>query len=118
MEAWLPVQPLASSLDLLEIHHLKNLLEAEGIRCWIRNELLVRLAGEIPFTDCSLELHLVREDDRPRAEEALLAWRRPPSIGSAWICPRCGEQLEGQFSACWQCGASRGAAFLERAGGR
>ena len=27
--------PLLSSLNALEIHHLKNVLEAEGIRCWI-----------------------------------------------------------------------------------
>jgi hypothetical protein len=101
------MEPLASSLDLLEIHHLKNLLEAEGIRCWIRNELLARLAGEIPFTDCSLELHLVSEADRPRAEETLRAWRRARPLGPAWTCPGCGERLEGQFSACWQCGAVR-----------
>jgi hypothetical protein len=98
---------LVSSLDLLEIHHLKNMLEAEGIRCWVKNELLVRLAGEIPFTECALELHLVHERDRQRAELVLDAWRRPPPAREAWRCARCGELLEGQFSSCWQCGAVR-----------
>ena len=41
------MKPLITSLDSLEIHHLKNVLEAEGIRCFLRNELLARLAGEI-----------------------------------------------------------------------
>lgn len=101
------MKPLLSSLNLLEIHHLKNVLESEGIRCWIRNELLARLAGEIPFTECALELHLIREEDRPRAEIVLAACRRPPPPGEQWTCVTCGEQLEGQFSACWKCGATR-----------
>jgi len=101
--------PLLSSLDLLEIHHLKNVLEAAGIRCWIRNELLARLAGEIPFTECALELQLVSESDRPRAEALLEAWRRPPDSGPPWVCAGCGETIEGQFGACWKCGKSRDA---------
>ena len=24
-----------------------------------------------------------------------------------WVCVQCGERLEGQFTACWQCGALR-----------
>ena len=98
---------LYSSLDALEINHLKNLLEAEGIRAWIRNELLARLAGEIPFTECALELHLVSEEDRARAEDVLRGWRHGRPLGPAWNCPACGQFLEGQFSACWQCGAER-----------
>ncbi|HSD43587.1 MAG TPA: DUF2007 domain-containing protein [Burkholderiales bacterium] len=101
------MKPLLTSLNLLEIHHLKNVLEADGIRCWIRNELLSRLAGEIPFTECALELHLVRESDRARAEALLEVWRRPPPAGSVWTCPSCGESIEGQFGACWKCGAER-----------
>jgi len=101
------VTPLLVSLNLLEIHHLKNVLEADGIRCWIKNELLSRLAGEVPFTECALELHLVREDDRPRAEALLAVWRGPPLPASAWTCAACGESIEGQFGACWKCGAVR-----------
>jgi rubrerythrin len=98
---------LLSSLNALEIHHLKNLLEAEGIRCWVKNELLSRLAGEIPFTECALELHLLRESDRPRAEAVMEAWRSAPPLAGRWTCAQCGEALEGQFSACWRCGAPR-----------
>jgi hypothetical protein len=102
------MKALLTSLDALEIHHLKNVLEAEGIGCWVRNELLSRLAGEVPFTECALELHLAHERDRPRAEALLAAWRRPPPPASAWTCPGCGERIEGQFGACWQCGTARG----------
>lgn len=47
---------LYASLKRLEIYHLRNLLEADGIPCFVRNELLSQLAGEVPFTECQLEL--------------------------------------------------------------
>lgn len=101
------MEPLVCSLNVLEIHHLKNLLEAEGIQCWIGNEMLARLAGEIPFGECSLELHVIRLEDYARAEETLRQWRRARPLGPAWVCGGCSEGLEGQFSACWKCGATR-----------
>lgn len=27
-------------------------------------------------------------------------------IGEPWTCPQCGELIEGQFTACWNCGAT------------
>jgi hypothetical protein len=103
-------KPLIASLDTLEIHHLKNVLQAEGIHCFLRNELLARLAGEIPFTECALELHILDESDRWRAERILEEWRRArPAKEDPWLCEQCGERLEGQFTTCWQCGKSRGA---------
>jgi hypothetical protein len=101
------MKPLFTSLNLFEVHHLKNVLEAEGIGCWVKNELLSRLAGEVPFLDCCPELHLARESDRPRAEALLEAWRRPLPPTPAWSCGGCGERLEGQFDACWKCGGRR-----------
>jgi hypothetical protein len=98
---------LYSSLKLLEVHHLKNLLEAEGIPCQIRNELLSRLAGEIPFTECVPELWLLDARDLERARQIVTDFDRSPVLHSPWQCPRCGEALEGQFSACWHCGMPR-----------
>ncbi|MCL4799529.1 MAG: DUF2007 domain-containing protein [Burkholderiales bacterium] len=103
-------KPLIASFDTLEVHHLKNVLETEGIRCYLRNELLTRLAGEIPFTECALELHLVDESDRWRAERILEDWRgAAPGAAPPWACDACGEQLEAQFTACWRCGRPRAA---------
>ena len=101
------MQPLYSSLNLHEIYHLKNLLEAEGLRCRIKNELLSRLAGEIPFTECAAELWLLDERDLDRARRVVTAFGRGAVAGPPWQCARCGEALEGQFSACWHCGALR-----------
>ena len=98
---------LYSSLKLLEVHHLKNLLEAEGIRCQIRNELLSRLAGEIPFSECAPELWLLDERDLEQARRIVTDFGSAIVAGPPWQCPNCGEALEGQFSACWHCGALR-----------
>jgi hypothetical protein len=101
------MQPLFSSLNLLEVHHLKNLLEAEGIRCHIKNELLSRLAGEIPFTECAPQLWLLNERDIERARQVVADFGRGALAKPPWQCLDCGEALEGQFSACWHCGAPR-----------
>ena len=101
------MQPLYSSLNLLEVYHLKNLLEAEGIRCQLRNELLSRLAGEIPFTECAPQLWLLDERDFERARRVVTDFGRAAVPAPPWKCPDCGESLEGQFSACWHCGARR-----------
>jgi hypothetical protein len=101
------MQPLYTSLNLLEVHHLKNLLEVEGIHCRIKNELLSRLAGEIPFTECAPQLWLLDQRDLERARRIVADLGRDAVAKPPWQCPDCGEALEGQFSACWHCGALR-----------
>jgi hypothetical protein len=101
------MEPLYSSLNLLEIHHLRNLLEAEGIGCRITNELLSRLAGEIPFTECAAQLWLNDERDLGQARRVVSDFRHGAAAGPPWQCPDCGERIEGQFGACWRCGAER-----------
>lgn len=101
------MQLLYSSLNLHEIHHLRNLLEIEGIHCQIKNEMLSRLAGEIPFTECAPQLWLQDERDLERAKQVLKEFGRGGGAAPTWQCPNCNEMLEGQFSACWHCGTPR-----------
>ncbi len=96
-----------SSLNLVEVHHLKNLLQSAGVRCRIRNEELSRLAGEVPFLDCSAQLIVERPQDAERAEEIVREYRRPARYAPPWNCAGCGETLEGQFTDCWNCGSPR-----------
>ena len=102
------MKAIFSSLNLVEVHHLKNLLQSAGIRCRIRNEDLVRLAGEVPFPECTLQLVPEREEDYPAAEKLLAEFLRPQLRPvKPWRCPGCGETIEGQFTACWKCGGNR-----------
>ena len=96
-----------SSLNLAEIHHARNLLEAEGVRAFVRNELLSGAVGELPFTECQAELWIADASDSVRAERVLREGLvRHAGTGAAWQCA-CGEILEAQFSQCWRCGRNR-----------
>ena len=63
--------------------------------------------GEIPLAECWIELWIAEETEAERALQ-LIRGTEAPEAGtgaSPWTCPDCGESLEGQFDACWQCGA-------------
>jgi hypothetical protein len=102
------VKAFYTSLRAHEIHHLKNLLQSAGIRCSIRNEGLSTLAGEVPFTECAMQLLLENEADRDLAETILREMTAGTApAGDSWDCPRCGERIETQFTACWNCRMER-----------
>ena len=92
-----------SSFNLQVVHHHRNLLEAEGIRAVVKNEILSSAMGELPPAECQAELWVVNDADAQRAEEILL---RGSVAGPQWTCA-CGEALEAQFTQCWRCGALR-----------
>ena len=92
-----------SSFNLQLVHHSRNLLEAEGIRATVKNEILSSAMGELPPAECQAELW-VEETDALRALGVL---HRRVS-GPDWTCA-CGETSGPQFTQCWRCGAYRGA---------
>jgi hypothetical protein len=99
------VKRVFSTFNLQAAHHSRNLLEAEGIRAVVRNEILSSAMGELPPAECQVEVWVLREADAARALEIL---RNPRGRGEApWRCTSCGESSEGQFTQCWRCGAFR-----------
>jgi hypothetical protein len=94
-----------SSHNLVAVHHARNVLEAEGIRAVVKNEILSSAMGELPPAECQAELWVVAGD----AERARAILDRAPGDDSAWRCAACGEACEGQFTQCWKCGAYRAA---------
>ena len=98
----------ASILELGDIETLKTLLEEDGIPCLIKNENLSVLAGEGAMQDYLPEIWILNDDDYPRAHEMVEAWRNAPiETHDQWLCPGCGETIEGQFTSCWKCGRER-----------
>lgn len=89
----------------IQAEHYANVLRAAGIRCDVRNTSLSGAIGEIPFLECAPQLWIDNALDEPRARELIGSLQRPVT-GPAWHCA-CGETLEPQFGACWQCGAAR-----------
>jgi hypothetical protein len=92
-----------------EAHLVKGFLESNGISAAVRGEFLTSGWGELPVDVCSVWI----EDDRQyeRAHALLVAFLRGDYArefqDQSWRCPKCGEQLEGQFTHCWKCGARR-----------
>lgn len=96
-----------SAPNSLLVGHVRNLLEVEGIECELKNEFLAGGMGELPPTEAWPELW-IDEKDLSRAQQLLDAFQHEPAVVlPEWKCPNCGEQVEGQFSACWNCGADR-----------
>ena len=91
------------------VGHLRNVLESHGITCMVKNEYLAGAAGELPPTECWPELW-VMEDAKYDEAVAIVSAASLENLvepGGRWICDRCGEELEGQFTDCWRCGAGR-----------
>ncbi len=100
-----------ASLNIIEINHLKNLFEAAGIHCTLRNQYLAGIAGEVPFDQCAAQLWVLDDAQLWLAEEIMRDWRRARfARGPAWNCAECGEPHEGQFTECWKCGAEKAGA--------
>ena len=95
-----------------EAHLVKGLLEAEGIETVVQGEHLFPLRGIIPVTaDTNPSVWVVNGADFDQARSIATAYDRGThsrqSQPRSWDCPQCGEGLEGQFTACWKCGAIR-----------
>jgi len=93
-----------SSWNLAAVHHAKNLLEAEGIRAVVKNEMLSSAMGELPPAECQTELWVLHESDAQRADDIL---HRRTITGPDWHCSQCGELSGPQFTQCWRCGNYR-----------
>lgn len=100
------MKKLTSADSLVTINHYRNLLQAEGIVCEIRNEHLGSILGEMPFPEVWPQLWIRNDLDYDRALQLLSEDASAESPGGSWRCKRCGEDNEGQFAACWNCGAT------------
>lgn len=92
---------------LAEAHLLRGYLESCGITTVIRGEALAGGIGELPVDVCGV---WVCDETRFTEASRLLQdfFRDQPEAGAGWRCDTCGESLEAQFTACWNCGQGRG----------
>lgn len=97
--------------DPTEAHLVKGILEQYGISCEIRGEALWISRGGVPLTSETLPTIWIKDDGRyEEAKELTERFQKgtlTTKTGSDWKCPECGEEVEGQFTDCWQCGANR-----------
>lgn len=102
------MKKLYSAQDPLMIGHLRNVLESQGIECVVKNTYLAGAMGEIPPIECWPELWVVEDAQYYVAADALEKAMSPvEAVKKPWRCGKCGEEIEGQFTECWNCGSSR-----------
>jgi putative signal transducing protein len=99
------VKQLHAARHAPEAHLVKGFLESNGIAAVVRGEYLTSGWGELPADVCSVWVSDDAQYDRAHA--LLIAFLNGDFArefrGMDWRCPRCGEQLEGQFTTCWNC---------------
>ena len=96
-----------SAENTVEAGLVNSVLEANGIVCLVKNQNLSGALGEIPPLECWPEIWVTDDADYYRAVELVREIRtQDNSPRDDWHCG-CGELIEAQFSACWQCGKER-----------
>ena len=103
------MRKVTSAHSVITISHYKNLLVSEGIPAFLKNEHFGTVMGEVPFQEVWPELWVENDLDYDRAQQLINSTKSlDESPSSPWKCSRCGEENEGQFSACWNCSANAG----------
>jgi hypothetical protein len=97
---------LVSADNLLIATLWARVLEDAGVRCEIRNRFIGAALGELPADCVSPEIWILNERDLNAATLLLDELRTPRGL-AAWRCPRCAEELEGQFYQCWNCATTQ-----------
>ncbi len=88
------------------VENMKNVLNMYGIESYLRNQYLSAAIGEIPPHEAWPQLW-VSEQDFERAKEIIKdAETDSAESKEAFICSKCGEEVEGQFAECWNCGSA------------
>ena len=96
--------------DSTEAQHVQRQMAIAGIRAIVMGENLSIAWGASTLNQETLPSVWVNVEDAERAMKVVDDWigpgDRPPEdvVLAAWQCPLCGEEVEGQFAACWNCG--------------
>lgn len=121
-----------SGRDEMDAHFVKGLLEQEGIEARVMGAALESAFSTLPLSDKSLPSVWVLDDDEPRARVIVDQYRQVDAANAndtndvnedaprpTWKCPNCGQDVEEQFTQCWNCGHERpcDAALVDPSGG-
>lgn len=93
--------------DRFMVFQVKDMLDAKGIPCFIKNEYSIGGVGELSPFDSWPEVWLTDDEWLPKAREMVDQLVSQPRQQDNWRCPQCQEDNEGQFEVCWRCQAQR-----------
>ncbi len=88
-------------------HLVRNVLANHGIPCLVRNEYSTKGYGPNPSAGW-VEVWIINGDDLAEAQRIIESEVEEQAAPEApWRCAGCGEEMEGQFTQCWNCGTER-----------
>ncbi len=91
--------------DILNAETIKSLLEENGVTAWLqRDDGSDTIPGQTFVNGIKIMIH---KEDKELAEDLLTKATADASSNPPWKCQKCGEEIEGQFSDCWNCGAAK-----------
>lgn len=90
------------------VGQVQSLLEANGIRTFLRNEFGSSVVGELPFVEVIPQLFVLERTDVERAMSLIETEMGGNEPGEDWVCPDCGAAVDGHFSSCWKCAEDPG----------
>lgn len=92
-----------------EAHLIRGYLESQGIAALVRGEFLSGGIGELPADVCQVWVAI--DHDAERAQGLLRQFLNGEASRThahkRWHCRQCNEDIEGQFTNCWRCGADQ-----------
>jgi hypothetical protein len=89
------------------VFQIKQLLDEQGIPCFVKNEFAIGAMGELSPMDVLPEIWINDSQWLPKAQQFIIDFENQPLYSSPWICSQCHEQNGASFELCWQCGEDR-----------
>ena len=84
--------------ELSKVGQFQSVLEAEGIRTYLKNQFTSGVLGEIPFVEAVPQLWIIEDDDLIKAKRLIKELLSSPAdIGPEWTCAQC-DSVSGNWS--------------------
>ena len=91
--------------NIMDAETVKSLLEENGVSAWLQRD---DGGGAIPGATFVNGIKImIHKEDEKLAKELLEQAVSDTSENPPWKCRQCGEEIEGQFSDCWNCGTAK-----------
>ena len=84
------------------VNNIKNLIDAQGITTFIKNEFAQGAIGELSAFDSWPEIWVFDDSDFDRAIEIVKSSQGDKKAAD-WICNNCSEKNDPSFEICWNC---------------
>lgn len=88
------------------VSNIQNLLEAQSISTFIKNEFAQGAVGEISAFDAWPEVWIFDDADFDQAQE-IIELTQSKLNNDDWTCQTCNEKNAPAFETCWNCQTSR-----------